>query len=367
MSSRIVSGVLVALVGCSASPPSGEPTTTTTTGASTGEPSPSTSVGSLATADSSGTRTTSDSGSEDTGGDVECEEVLFADDFEDLGPPYVEGFPELPLALFDESRWTQLQIDPPDAPQEIRWDQSEGNGVIAMHSVGQPPEVASKIDLGSGTTIRLAPDQTVRIRASLFVESGPQPWVSTTLLDLEDGDDILIDGVPPTPGLRVAVDEDGFIVLDRGEIPGREAPGADPVLRLSTIRSGAPVPLDQWFELDVVIRLGVGVMTSAEPVDVSFDLASTPGWCVMTLRPTDGEPELILRAAGAMAFDREAALEVFAEVAPELEIEWPPTVDFDVFQAGITNNRSTFDEGLRMDDIVVSRVDSLPCGPALDD
>jgi len=236
-----------------------------------------------------------------------------------------------------------------------------------MRSVGQPPEVASKIDLGSGTTVRLAPDETVRIRASLFVESGPQPWVSTTLLDLEDGDDILLDGVPPTPGLRVAVDEDGFIVLDRGEIPGREAPDAAPVLRLSTIHSDVPVPTDEWFELDVVIRLGVGVATSSEPVDVSFDLESTPGWCVVTLRrATDAEPELILRAAGAMAFDREAGLEAIEQVAPELEVQWPPTVDFDVFQAGITNNRSTYDEGLRMDDIVVSRVDSLPCGPALD-
>jgi len=62
-----------------------------------------------------------------------------------------------------------------------------------------------------------------------------------------------------------------LIILDRGEIPGRETPRSEAIPRLSSMRPDQPVPLDQWFTLEAVIKLGIGVAKSQTSIDETFD------------------------------------------------------------------------------------------------
>ena len=213
------------------------------------------------------------------------------------------------------------------------------------------------MDLGKETQTRFEPGETAALKASFYVDSsvGADLLTSTTLIDLEDSNDISIDGVVPTAGLRLAVNEAGNFILDRGELPGRETVDGEAVPRLSNFASDAAVPMVHWFTLEAVIKLGIGVDTSELAIDAGFDAAQTPGWCELYLGTGDAVPELILRMAGATAFDKDAALEIFAATDPAAVVRWPDVVDFDLVQVGATNNRSTFDVLLQMDDVSVVR------------
>lgn len=335
----------------------GSPETTAgETGTGIGETSGSSSGGAL-DGTSGSDPTTTDSGSEETG-NPGCEpEVMFADAFEKLGPPYLTEHPLLPEALFARDRWTQLQHVPPRAGHVAQWLDGDGDGHIAFLGLGQPSPDAAKIDLGRTTGISFVEGDVVHLAMDVWIDPdvGSGELRSTTLIDLEDGDDIMVDGEFPTPGLRVAVDAKGRLMLDRGELPGREAPGAEPVLRLSNLRSSWIAPTGVWFRIEAVVKLGIGATTSGVTIDETFDGDETPGWCELYVTQAEGDRVLVLRMAGATAFDAEAALEVIPREAPEVELVWPELVDFDTFQVGLTNNRSTADERISIDDVELAR------------
>jgi len=92
----------------------------------TGPSSAETSSDSGLPLDSSGSSTASDSGST---GDP-CEPVLvFSDDFDDLGPPFSREFPGLPEALFALDRFTQVQLEPQRSGNTIALDLEDGNDI----------------------------------------------------------------------------------------------------------------------------------------------------------------------------------------------------------------------------------------------
>ena len=316
-------------------------------------------VGATSAADTSssedGGETAVDDGSS---GDTTCTpEVVFSDDFDRLRPPFLEEYPGLPASLFSKERWTQLQHVPPRAEHSIEWVVADGDGVISMLARGQPSPEASKIDLGRTVGLSFVEGDIVELSMDLYVDPlvGSGQLRTTTLLDLEDGDDIMLDGEFPTPGLRVSVDDEGRLMLDRGEIPGRETPGADAVLRLSNLRSEYVVPAGRWLKIEAIVKLGIGTPTSQVPIDETYDRARTSGWCELYVTESGGSRELVLRMAGATSFDADAAFEVIPNKAPDVTLRWPEVVDFDTFQAGLTNNRSTIDERISIDDVRVGR------------
>ena len=46
---------------------------------------------------------------------------------------------------------------------------------------------------------------------------------------------------------------------------------------------------------------------------------------------------------------------MIASEAPDVRLVWPEVVDFDTFQVGLTNNRSTTDERILIDDVELAR------------
>jgi len=277
--------------------------------------------------------------------------LLFEDGFEvDSETPTVDGYPALPRALFPEdgTRWTQIQNSHEGENAMALVDGPSGRALECLAS-GQPDGVASKMDVGRQPFDFLAGDR-VRITASLWVDGPEATFADNTLIDLEDSDDVRIDGDFAGAGLRIRTDGEGRLALDRGEIPGREGPGTMALTRLSTLRSDYVFPLREWVEVEVTLQLGVDVAPSTTAIDETFDEAITAGWVTVRVREeADAEPRLVLRMAGTTTLDPDALREVVEREAPGTSLSVDEPIDLDSFQIGATNNRSTVDAAVRVD------------------
>ncbi|MFN3220280.1 MAG: hypothetical protein ACE367_27615 [Acidimicrobiales bacterium] len=293
-------------------------------------------------------------------GSVGSRSIMFAEDFEDLTSSDLLEAPyaEIPSELFpeDRSRWTQIQ-DTHVGSNEIRLAGGRQGRAIEARAIAGAPEEAVKMALGK-QNLSFSEGDVVRLQADFFVdpESG-SPFVDNTLLDLEDGDDLLLDGVPPTAGLRLKVDEAGYLAIDRGELLGSDATEA-PHFRLSSLGSATPLPVGEWVTVEVIVRLGFGVPASRRgPIDDAFDPEDTPAWAEIWITPlTSGERLLVMRQQGTTFLDRETGLSLLAAEAPQLEVTWPEDYDYDTFQVGLTNNRSELPQRLRIDNVFVERL-----------
>ncbi len=289
-------------------------------------------------------------------------ELLFEDRFEALGPPYVEGHDQppsaLPEALFaqDGSRWTQIQNTHPGENWAAHATE-DGQDVLRFFAAGQPGEEASKMDLGRGIGFELAQGDVVVLGADFFVEGERGILSDNTLLDLEDTDDLTIDGQLPGAGLRVRTNAAGQLALDRGELLGSDA-GEPPHFRLGNMSSDHVLPVGVWVRVEAVIKLGVGVERSTQgPIDDTFDAEQTEAWCELWVQPR-GEPSvMVMRQKGTTFLDRQAGLELLAQELPDATVEWPEALDYNSFQAGLTNNRSGVDQQLLMDNVRLETLD----------
>lgn len=287
--------------------------------------------------------------------------VLFEDDFDGLGPPYLPEFAPpsfVPAALFpdDGSRWTQIQNSAPDRS----WiDYDAEHQALRFFAVGLADNVASKMDVGRDAGIELGPGMVVRLAADVFVEGGGETLPDNTLIDLEDTDDLTLDGMVPGAGLRLRTDQAGRLALDRGELLGSDA-AEPPHFRLQTLRSDYRLPVGRWVRIEAIVRLGVGVPMSTEgPLDMTFDAHGTRAWCEIWVEPRGSERQLVMRQKGTTFLDRETGLALLAAEAPGFDVQWPTTLDYNSLQVGLTNNRSTLDRQMLVDNVQIERLNVL--------
>lgn len=343
---RSVGLALVVTAGCGAdggpSPTPGEATTTATSPSAVSNP------------DTGGTDADSSTGS------VGSRSIVFAEEFEDLASSGLLEAPyaELPTGLFpeDRSRWTQIQ-DTHIGSNQIRLTDGRQGRAVESRAIAGAPEEAVKMALGK-QNLSFSQGDVVRLQADFYVDpESSSPFVENTLLDLEDGDDLLLDGVPPTAGLRLKVDETGYLAIDRGELLGSDGTEA-PHFRLSSLGSATPLPVGEWVTVEVIVKLGFGVPASRRgPIDDAFDPEDTPAWAEIWITPVaSGERLLVMRQQGTTFLDRETGLSLLAAEAPHLEVTWPAGYDFDTFQVGLTNNRSELPQRLRIDNVLVERL-----------
>lgn len=283
--------------------------------------------------------------------------VDFEEDFEGFaGSADLPGSPGLPERLFaeDGSRWTQVQLSHPDL-NRVELQQRDRDGqtetVLACTASGQGDEVASKADLGRQGFDYQTGSQ-VRITADLYLDPGIGENVmrDNTLIDLEDTTDLIVNGSSPGAGLRLRVDGQGRLALDRGEVPGREQPGAAPVPRLSTLRSDYVPPVRQWITLTMTLQLGTGAATSQTSIDPA--ISNEPAWVEVEVS-SPGSAESVLAMAGTNMLDPLAIREVFDELDPDAEVRIPDNLTYDSLQVCATNNRSGRDVLVMVDNLVV--------------
>ena len=286
--------------------------------------------------------------------------LLFQDTFKNLGPPYVDGYDQspwtLPEALFprDETRWTQLQNT---HPGENRMGYDGALGAVRFFASGQADGVASKMGIGRGAGLELREGDTVLVGADFYVEESVSALKSSTLIDIEDTDDLTIDGDEAGAGLRVRINDQGRLSLDRGELIGSDA-GEPAHFRLNSMTSEYELPGDTWVRVEALLRLGSGVERSATgPIDATFAADKTPAWCELWIEPRGGERRMVLRQKGTTFLDRRIGLEVFATEAPDVVVSWPRDLDFNSIQVGLTNNRSTIAQQLLVDNVRIERLE----------
>jgi hypothetical protein len=167
----------------------------------------------------------------------------------------------------------------------------------------------------------------------------------------------MADGVGTGAGLRLRVDAEGQIALDRGEIIGGDD-GVSAPDRLSTLRSERVAPVGSWFTIGAIVKLGIGVPRSTVgPIDASFDGHATAAWCEIYFTPEGGSRELILRMKDSTFHDRDALFELLASLPEPPVVERPDDgVTFETFQIGCTNNRSTRDVRMLVDAVLLDKV-----------
>lgn len=295
--------------------------------------------------------------SEDTSADASSgTPVLFMDDFEGLGPPFVEGYDGLPEALFDAARWTQLQNDP-DGTNRAEWIPSRGGGAMRFVAFGQPDGVASKMDLGRGIGFEFRIGDVVLLGADVFVEGDAAILPDNTLIDLEDTDDLMLGDRFAGAGLRVRTNGSGRLVLDRGELVGSDL-GEPAHFVLESMNSAYVLPVGQWVRIEAVVKLGVGVGINVDGgvVDASFDADTTDAWCELWVQPEGEERRLVMRQRGTTFLDRDVGVDLLARDAPDTVFVWPEGLDYNSVQAGLTNNRSTVDQRLLLDNVRIERL-----------
>lgn len=274
--------------------------------------------------------------------------VVFEDDLQVDNPDDIIPGVGLPTELFpeDASRWTSVQNSHPGENTMV-WE----DGHVRFVALGRPDPEASKADVGRAL-LTVGMGDTVRLRARLRFDGsvGTAP-TSTTLLDLEEFDDIRIDGEGTGAGLRVRLDARGFIELNRGEL----VPALTDADRMRGLKSTTTLPVDVWVQVEAIVKLGIATPASTiEPIDTTFDADTTDAWCALWLTPEGGERTLVMRQQGTTFIDRAVWEERLAELAPDLVVEWSDTVTYDTFQVGLTNNRSEVDQALAIDDIEVA-------------
>lgn len=292
----------------------------------------------------------------------------FADDFERVDDlDGIAGYPGLPHGLFPEdgSRWDQLQNTHPGTNTLARVA-ARGGYALEASAGGRSGEEASKMALGRTRGFAFRPGQIVRLRADLRVEAPTDaPFVASTLIDLEDGDDVVIDGRPAGAGLRVRVSDGGHLQLDRGELLGSDDGVEAPHFRLSNFTSAWPMPTRAWVTIEAIVKLGCQVPRSTVgPLDTTFDAAVTAAWCELYVTPAGGARTLVLRQQGTTYLDRELGLPLLD--AAGVAWTWREDDDYDVVQFGLTNNRSHVDQRLLVDDVLVETLPSPAAGPARD-
>lgn len=280
-------------------------------------------------------------------------EVLLSDDFDDpVEPPLVPDYAQLPRSLFPEdgSRWTQIQNTHPQL-NTMRLASLEDRRFLACFASGQNIGVASKMDVGRSGGIRFESGDQARITMVLRLE-GPAPFVDHTLIDLEDTDDLFLEGNNPGAGLRIRTDLQGRLALDRGELPGFEGPEGPLEVRLRNQRSESVLPVGRWFEIEARLKLGVQVAQSTSaPIDESV-AETDAAWVELRV---DGA--LVLRARGSNFLDRQATEAALLQEAPNTPYSWAEkTIDFDSFQVGATNNRSGVDGEVWVDRVELARL-----------
>ncbi len=303
----------------------------------------------------------SDSGQFQSGFTTRSGDILFADDFDDLGPPYrpedEQNGPFVPRDLFPEdgSRWTQIQNTHPGT-NVLAYQQDVG--VVRFFASGQDDGVASKMDLSRELGFEFGPGDVAYIGADLYVADSGTNFANNTLIDLEDTDDLIIDGELQGAGLRLRTNDDGKLVLDRGEILGVDG-DEDPHFRLGSMKSNFTLPTNAWVRIELIIRLGIGVRQSTtQPIDMSFDGSSTAAWCeIWVTNPGEGQPTLVMRQMGTTFLDRALGLALIKTQAPDMQVEWPDMVDYNSIQIGLTNNRSGSDQQMAIDRVQVARLE----------
>ncbi len=121
---------------------------------------------------------------------------------------------------------------------------------------------------GRGIGFELAQGDVVVLGADFFVEGERGVLSDNTLLDLEDTDDLTIDGELPGAGLRLRTNAAGQLALDRGELLGSDT-GEPPHFRLGNMSSDYVLPVGGWVRVEAVIKLGVGVERSTRgPIEL---------------------------------------------------------------------------------------------------
>lgn len=292
-----------------------------------------------------GTDADMDAGTSDVGTDAPADAsgadwvLEFEDMLDDVDGPFVPDYATLPLSLFpdDGSRWTQIQ-NTHEGDNTMGMVMRDGATALQCFASAQPEGTASKMDVGRQAFAFTSGDR-VRITTRLML-LGASPFDENTLIDLEDSDDLLLDGENPGAGLRIRTDAAGRVALDRGELPGRETADGEAVARLSTLRSDTVLPVGSWFELETVLQLGLEPRSESGPLD---DIEGANAWVEIRL---DGEP--VLRARGSNFFDQSALDEVVEGM--DVTVSWvDDTIDFDSFQIGATNNRSGMDREVLVD------------------
>ena len=289
-------------------------------------------------------------------------EGLFADDFDDVeGPPFVEGYDALPLALFpeDRSRWTQIQ-NTNEGENTMAVVDVDGGRALECFAAGLPDPEASKMDVGRDGFAFAAGDR-VRLGTRLwFDHSVADVLPSNTLVDLEDSDDVVEGGESAGAGLRIMTDAEGRLTVNRGEIPGREVEGEPAVIRLSTMRSDYVVPEGRWVHVELTLQLGVDV-TRSDEVIADFDAETTAAWSELRVREEgEAEARLVLRMAGTNMLDAAALREVVEREDPGADISIAEPITYDALQVGATNNRSEEDVLIRVDDVTVEHLIRCP-------
>jgi hypothetical protein len=282
----------------------------------------------------------------------------FTDTFDDLGPgPEVAGSPGVPRALFadDLSRWDQLQNTDPGT-NTLAVVEARGGRALSAFAVGKPGEQASKMGLGKQTQLSFGRGDVVRVSARFFADGATMtPFVGSTLIDLEDSDDLFINGDASGAGLRVRITDTGRVQLDRGELIGSDDGVAAPQFRLSNFTNEATFPVDRWVTLEAVVKLGTGVPRSTRgPIDDTFDAATTEAWCELFVTVETGARELVLRQRGTTWLDREVGAPLLERAG--VSWAWREAYDYNSVQFGLTNNRSQRDQRLQFDDVLVEKL-----------
>lgn len=277
-------------------------------------------------------------------------ELLFEEHFDGLGPPSVAGYPELPEALFpaDGSRWTKLNNTHPDT-NTLAW---VPDGFLRMSAVGLSGTPASKMDIEKALGLAFREGDILRVRVDLRVPGAPgDTFPDNTFIDIEDSDDLRLDGVPTGAGLRIRTNDRGHLAVDRGELLGEG--GAEPP-RLDNFNSQYLLPVGEWVTVEATIKLGVNVpMSDVAPIDPRFDAATTAAWVELYVTTAQTPRELVLRQPGTTFLDRTLGPDLVAEALPDVDVEWPEDLDFNSFQVGMTNNVSASDRSLEIDNVRV--------------
>ncbi|MEO0813937.1 MAG: hypothetical protein AAFY60_13805, partial [Myxococcota bacterium] len=220
------------------------------------------------------------------------ETTRFVDDFEDLPLGRIGSSDIDQDRLFNVSRWTQLQVT---AGSENRLDVVEDADSRQVRCTAESlgGERASKADLGK-QNLPVGEGQIVNVSFRLFVEEAEGGFVRSTFFDLEDADELVVNGQPAGAGIRVRVDDAGFLQVDRGELVGSDV-GEAPHFRLANMTSDKRVELRRWLTVRMRAKLGVDEpLSTVEPIDLSFTEDEASSWVELFVAEANGPEELVL-------------------------------------------------------------------------